>query len=45
MINVRVLKGLEYGKELYELKGKLYGCLSCQYETRERNVGLELHAG
>ena len=33
MINVRVLKGLEYGKELYELKDKLYGLLPRPYET------------
>lgn len=34
MIDIRTLKGLEYGKELYELKGKLYGYLTCPYETR-----------
>ena len=39
MIDIRTIKGLEYGKELYELKGKLYGCLSCPYETNELRVG------
>ena len=39
MIDIRTLKGLEYGKELYELKGKLYGYLSCTYETTELRVG------
>ena len=39
MIDIRTLKGLEYGKELYELKGKLYGYLSCPYETNEMRVG------
>ena len=38
MIDIRVLKGLEYGKELYELKGKLYGYLLCPYETQEQRV-------
>ena len=39
MIDIRTIKGLEYGKELYELEGKLYGCLSCPYETNELRVG------
>ncbi len=39
MIDTRTIKGLEYGKELYELKGKLYGCLSCPYETNGPRVG------
>ena len=41
MIDIRVL-GLEYGKEkLYELKGKLYGHLSCSYETKKPDIGSE----
>lgn len=38
MIDIRLMKGLEYGSALYELKGELYGSLSCPYET-ERRVG------
>ncbi len=39
MIDIRTIKGLEYGKELYELQGKPYGRLSCPYETNELRVG------
>ena len=39
MIDIRTIKGLEYGKELYELKGKLYGYLTCPYEANELRVG------
>ncbi len=34
MMTIRTIKGLEYGKELYELK--LYGLLACSYETRDK---------
>ena len=40
MIDIRMLKGLEYGTKLYELKGELCGYLSCPYET-EKRVGLQ----
>ena len=39
MLDIRMINGLEYGKELYELKGKQYGYLSCPYETNELRVG------
>lgn len=39
MIDIRTLKGLEYGKELYELVGKLYSYLTCPYETRALYAG------
>jgi hypothetical protein len=39
MIDIRTIKGLEYGLPLYELEGKQYGCLSCPYETGELRVG------
>ena len=39
MIDIRTIKGLEYSLSLYELEKKLYGCLSCPYETGELRVG------
>ena len=39
MIDVRTVKGLEYSLPLYELESKLYGNLSCPYETYELRVG------
>ncbi len=39
MIDIRTIKGLEYGLSLYELEGKLYGYLTCPYETNELRVG------
>ena len=39
MIDIRILKGLEYGKKLYELEGELYGLVSCSYGIFEKTVG------
>ncbi len=42
MIDIRTVKGLEYGLPLYELESKQYGRLSCPYETGELRVGSSL---